>query len=488
MPKKEIDYSNTIIYKIICKDQNITDIYVGHTTNFVQRKYSHKQGCINKKSINYSCKLYKIIRENGGWNNWNMIMLNFYKCKDGNEARQKEQEYYEKLNANLNSVEPFIVKEPKIEIVKPIIEKKIYYCDKCNIYTKTQRQLDTHFQTSKHKKLNDASMASENASENASEKCPNAFRCKCCDYTCFKQSVYDKHISTRKHDRLVNASKGIFLENLWSCNCGKNFKHDSSLYRHKKKCNYMDEENNNNENKIITSNEISNDVILKLVDENSDIKKMLFKQFESMQEQQIQIQNQMIEHQKQISELIPKVGNNNSTINNNVKQKFNINIFLNEQCKDALTMNEFINKIKVTLDDLMITKNKGISEGVSNIFIENMNKLSVHERPIHCTDVKRETVYIKCDSNSEGSGISYWEKDEQNKKLKNALDKVTRVQNNSLSKWIEKHPNWENNSDEQDEYMRLIKNCTDDLNENKREEKVIKKLCNEVYLKGTESL
>jgi len=214
---------------------------------------------------------------------------------------------------------------------------------------------------------------------------------------------------------------------------------------------------------------------LKLIEENSDIKKMLFKQFETMQEQQKLMNNQ-------ISELIPKVGNNNTVTN--VKQKFNINIFLNEKCKDALTMNEFINKINVTVDDLIITKNKGISEGVSNIFIENMNRLSVHERPIHCTDVKRETVYIKCDADIEGTGEPYWEKDEQNKKLKNALNKVTYVQNKNLNKWIEQNPNWENNPDDQDEYMRLIKNCTDDLNENKRDEKIIKKLCNEVYIGG----
>ena len=213
---------------------------------------------------------------------------------------------------------------------------------------------------------------------------------------------------------------------------------------------------------------------------------MLFKQFENMQDQQVQIQNKMIEQQKimhdHINDLIPKVGNNN-TINNNVKQKFNINIFLNEQCKDALTMNEFIDKIKVTMDDLIITKNQGLSEGVSNIFIENMNKLSLHERPMHCTDVKRETVYIKCDDiHGENGGVPRWEKDEQNTKLKSALNKITHVQRKNMNVWIDKHPNWEDNPLEQDEYLKLIKNCTDDLNEKKRGDKIIKKLCNEVYI------
>ena len=78
MPKIEIDYSNTIIYKIICKDSNVTDVYVGHTTNFVQRKYAHKQGCINNKSPNYKCKLYEVIRNNNGWDNWHMEIVNFF--------------------------------------------------------------------------------------------------------------------------------------------------------------------------------------------------------------------------------------------------------------------------------------------------------------------------------------------------------------------------------------------------------------------------
>ena len=110
MPKSDIDYSNTIIYKITCIDPNIKDIYVGHTTNFVQRKYSHKQTCNNIKSPYYNFKLYKTIRENGNWSNWEMTIVNFYNCKDHLEARQKEQEYYISLNANLNSIEPLPVK------------------------------------------------------------------------------------------------------------------------------------------------------------------------------------------------------------------------------------------------------------------------------------------------------------------------------------------------------------------------------------------
>ena len=106
MTKVDIDYSNTIIYKITCKDASITDKYVGHTTNFVQRKHAHKQSSQNNKTSNYDTKLYRVIRDNGGWANWKMEIINFYNCKNQYEARVKEQEHYIDLNATLNSIEP----------------------------------------------------------------------------------------------------------------------------------------------------------------------------------------------------------------------------------------------------------------------------------------------------------------------------------------------------------------------------------------------
>ena len=208
-------------------------------------------------------------------------------------------------------------------------------------------------------------------------------------------------------------------------------------------------------------------MFLKMIKENKELHKILVTQ------------------QTQIGELIPKIGdtNSNNTINN--KQKFNINIFLNEQCKDALTMNEFVEQIEVSMKNLLTTKDKGLSEGMSNIIIENMNKLSLYERPIHCTDKKRETVYVKCDANQteEGTnGIPHWEKDQENKILKQVIKKVSHQQIKKIGQWVEKHPNWQNNPNELEEYMKMTKNCTDDLTENKREDKIIKNLCNNVHI------
>lgn len=115
MPKNIIDYSNTIIYKIYCLDENVTDLYVGHTTNFFKRKHQHKCSSMNEK---YSkTKLYKTIKENGNWDNWNMVIIATYDCKNSTEARIKEQYHTEQLGATLNSLKAFITDE----------ERKMYY-------------------------------------------------------------------------------------------------------------------------------------------------------------------------------------------------------------------------------------------------------------------------------------------------------------------------------------------------------------------------
>lgn len=106
MPKTVIDYSNTIFYKISCKDDSISDLYIGHTTNFVQRKNGHKQSCNNSKSANHACKLYEFIRHNGGWDNWRMDIIAHHECQDHSHARTKEQEYFIYYHATLNSIEP----------------------------------------------------------------------------------------------------------------------------------------------------------------------------------------------------------------------------------------------------------------------------------------------------------------------------------------------------------------------------------------------
>ena len=170
--------------------------------------------------------------------------------------------------------------------------------------------------------------------------------------------------------------------------------------------------------------------------------------------------------------MIPKVGNTT----NNLKQKFNINLFLNEKCKDALSMDKFIEKIEVSMKNLLTTRDKGSVEGISNIIIDNMNKLSLYERPIHCTDLKRETLYIKNEEE--------WKQDKDKTCINDAIKMVENKQLRNLQLWLDEHPNWENNNKEQEEYMKLIKNCTNTLHDNGNNEKIHKKICNEFYIYG----
>ena len=295
--------------------------------------------------------------------------------------------------------------------------------------------------------------------------------CVSCDFNSNNNYDYKKHIATQKHKHRINDyfSDKKTHENVYKCVCGKIYKYKQGLSNHKKKC-------CNKVGEILTPPHIQTEpnyteLIMKLINENQELRNTVLLENQEFKNT-ILLENK--ELRNQITEMIPKIGNNNT-----IKQKFNINFFLNEQCKDALTMEQFINKIEVSLSNLMLTKNKGLTEGISNIFIENMNKLSIRERPMHCTDTKRETVYIK----SENIGTNpLWEKDNENIKLKHAIKKVSHKQIKHIADWVEKHPDWEDNPAELEEYMAMTKNCTDDLTEKKREEKIIKKLCNTIQL------
>ena len=192
MPKVEIDYSNTIIYKIICKDKNIKELYVGHTTNFIQRKHAHKQSCNNMKSSNYKYKLYNIIRNNGGWSNWELIILEILSCKNKIEALTKEQEYYEKLQVTLNSVEPLQIKKENIEM---------FSCKRCGYSTNIKCDFNKHLNRK----------------------------------TACKSNLSNVEVTILHHDFIIQ--KEIIKDKLYICEyCLKGFTFASCKSIHKKKC------------------------------------------------------------------------------------------------------------------------------------------------------------------------------------------------------------------------------------------------------------
>ena len=302
------------------------------------------------------------------------------------------------------------------------------------------------------------------------KKVPNSsgtFCCKICDYTTSRKSQYTRHTLSAKHK---NAT--IFLQTTtnvlscckYKCSCGKSYKHRASLHKHKQTCNLSVEPTIEARTEVSTetANELKYiDLVLKLINENKELKDIIVKQNTDLQ--------------KTITDLIPNIGSNN---NNNINQKININMFLNEECKDAMTIEHFVDNIKVSMANVFLTKNKGIDEGISNIFIENINKLSLHERPIHCTDTKRDIVYIKSDGKN-GSDAQ-WSKDTDNEKFKGAIKVVERKQHKNIQLWMAEHPGWESNTSLQEEYLDLMRSCTSDV----KEQKIIKKVCNTVKIES----
>jgi hypothetical protein len=297
--------------------------------------------------------------------------------------------------------------------------------------------------------------------------------CHICNYTASRTNDFNKHINTQKHIKKSIASENeeinqknadekpisnfIDYECLY-CNFNSNDKKDYRRHLLTQKHKKNEEKNKLNDSKLSNVNDETNykELLMTTLKQNKEMQEFIFKQHETIEKQQ-----------KTINEIIPKIGNN--TINSN--NKFNLNIFLNETCKDAISMEEFINKIQVSLSDLFYTKNKGIAEGVSNIFIENLNKIPLTQRPIHCTDVKRETIYIKNEQ---------WEKDEKKEKTKDAIKKVSNLQTKNINKYKESNPDYMNSDKKKEDFINIIKVATSDIEG--KEEKIIKNICKEVYV------
>jgi hypothetical protein len=245
MSKVDIDYSNTIFYKISCKDTNITDLYIGHTINFVQRKCAHKQSCINPKYANYNCKVYKIIRQNGGWDNWRMDIIAYHECKDLHEARTKEQEYFILYNATLNSIEPMpgpkCVNTPSLSLqINTNDVKSTHLCDICHFSCfNTQNAYNLHLTRNRHiKAVNRLTKLSANVGDKL-QKLGKEYKCEKCDFITHKKTDYNRHITTRKHitNNTINVENDEMRQKTYMCGtCDKTFMDRSGLWRHRKKC------------------------------------------------------------------------------------------------------------------------------------------------------------------------------------------------------------------------------------------------------------
>jgi hypothetical protein len=309
----------------------------------------------------------------------------------------------------------------------------------------------------------------------------NNFECKTCDYSTCNKYDYEKHIKTIKHktnesaikpcDLAMNLEKKSQDDKFICNNCDKSYKDYSGLWRHKKKCKNIINENLINEDIINEENSnldlTDSNVIFQLIKQNDEFKQMIVEQNKTIIDQS----NKLFE--------ICKNGTNNTLINNNSNNKtFNLNVFLNEHCKDAMNITDFVDSLQLQLSDLENVGKLGYIEGISNIIIKNLKALDVHKRPVHCTDKKREVLYVKDEDK--------WEKeDEEKKKIHKVIKKVALKNQRMIPKFKEEHPDCGKSASKfSDQYNKIILEAMGGLGDNdkEKEERIIKNISKYVTL------
>jgi len=292
---------------------------------------------------------------------------------------------------------------------------------------------------------------------NPAKNC-NKFFCKSCDYATMRKSSYDDHLLTLKHQKSIFVNqKPAKTCSYHICQfCQKSYKDNSGLWRHNKVC--KKKEINS---ETVKMPELTPDTILNILKQNNDLQQMLVEQNKTIMEMS---KNNQI--------------NTNISTNNCHNKSFNLHFFLNETCKNAMNITEFVDSLQLQLSDLEKVGDVGYIEGISNIIIKNLNAMDVTDRPIHCTDKKRETMYIK-DENK-------WEKEDD---IKSKLHKmVRRISNKNIdliSDFKELHPDWKKSTSKvSDQFNKIVIESMGGSGDNdfEKEEKIIKRVSKEVLI------
>jgi hypothetical protein len=287
------------------------------------------------------------------------------------------------------------------------------------------------------------------------------FLCELCHFKCCKLRDYDRHLLTGKHTKRQNPTyiggNPTLTEKTYTCNCGKIYKHSSTLYTHKKRCTFVENNINSEEEIIKIPNEPTDkDLIMILIKENSELKNMMME--------------------------VIKTGTHNTTNNttntNSHNKAFNLQFFLNETCKDAMNITDFVNSIQLQLSDLEKVGELGYVDGISNIIMKNLKQLDVTKRPVHCTDKKREVLYVKDEDK--------WEKEAtENKIIRKAIKKVSHKNILMLPKFKDAHPDCsKSDSKYSDQYNKIMIESFggpgDD--DSKKEDKIIKNISKTIVI------
>ena len=291
-----------------------------------------------------------------------------------------------------------------------------------------------------------------------SQKIAKNFNCQNCDYVCSKRCDYEKHLLTLKHNFRTNLEQKVAKNQTFRCKfCDKFYSARNSLWYHEKKCIGIEEEND-------TQMKDTETLIQYLLKENTEFKQL------------------MIEQNKHMVELAKNAGtNNNNTTNNH----FNLNFFLQETCKNAMNIMDFVNQLQIGVDDLEETGTVGFANGISKIFINGLKQIDVTYRPVHCSDPKRETLYIK--NNDE------WNKEDDDRTtLTNAIKRIANKNMRQISEWTKQHPGYnDSESKYNDQYLKIVSEAMSGSTKeetNKNYNRIIKNIIKNVVIEKNLSI
>jgi len=325
-----------------------------------------------------------------------------------------------------------------------------FNCLICDFVCCKQSNYNLHISTQKHKNRTNLN--------NLEQLKDTVYECIMCDFKSSKQCNYKAHLLTSKHIKEKKKSD-IVLENKFSCKvCNKIYKARNSLWYHEKKC--IDDKNKKNDKNDKEEDVSLKKLILEIIKNNTELQK-----------QNSELQKQLLDVCKNSNNTI-----NSNNINSNNKT-FNLQFFLNEQCKDAMNISDFVNSFDLQLDDLESVGTLGYVEGITKQFLDKLNGMDIYKRPMHCSDAKRETIYIK-DENK-------WEKEERGTpKLRKAIKTVSFNNLKLVVNWTDTYPESKNiESRLNDKYLKLVKQTTGgngELSDN--EDKIIRRIAKEIII------
>jgi hypothetical protein len=530
MPKSKIDYGNMIFYKVYCIDPSVKKIFVGHTTNMVQRKH-----VLKKQSEMRYLEMFDVINKNGGWKCWRIKEIEKYNdCKTYADILTREKYHYDILECLVLSGEHEVKKIKKehhyidVDIHK---EKNNYKCEYCEYECSQKKHFQQHISTRKHhdmvtlmelmneykekivenvkcvhekikttETMSTESMSTESMSTETMSTESMSTESMSTEATS-TESMSTESMSTEATSTEVTSTESMSTEKSskitkkkekkeYKCvMCGNVYKNMSGLCKHRHICKkkiiqkIQEKESvsktmhDDGEEKIIEPSvehtELVNSAIAIPEKEKDEIIIQLLKDNESMKAFMKEQNNMLKEMMRQIN----TNGSSTITTTNNIKQKFNINIFLNEQCKDAINMGDFIKSLKITFHDLEITRDKSLEESVSTIMLRGLKELDVYKRPIHCTDQKRDVMYIKDEEK--------WEKDDGNVKLRGSIDALSKKQMFTLKEWRDSDPELKTNDEKRDKFVTTLNHVCTPIPETS-EKRLIKTIGKEIYIDKVE--